>query len=229
MRRALRQRRRRRAGEKGGAARAAGAAQGRRRAWRARSRAPAGPSGAPRGRRGSLAGSCQLAALEPQPSIAGCSGLREKPACIGAERRRRCAGFRPPRRGSAPGHGGPAAGSEEPEACGASDSALGTRGCGPACWVWRASLLGLEDRKRREGKGRTAGAGPRPRPLRGRAGGSARLSWGPRSHSRRRRWGMRVTAPPGSRTLLPRARELLLRPPPPPPSSPPPIPPPHPS
>lgn len=138
MRRALRRRRRRRrrAGEKGGAARAAGAAQGPRRAWRARSRAPAGPSGEPRGRRGSLAGSYRPAAVEPQPSIAGCRGPWEKPACVGAERRRRCAGFRPPRRGSALGHGGPAAGSEEPEACGASDSDLGTGGCGPACWVW---------------------------------------------------------------------------------------------
>ena len=137
MRRALRRRRRRRrAGEKGGAARAAGAAQGPRRAWRARSRAPSGPSGAPPGRRGSSAGPYRPAAVEPQPSIAGCRGPREKPACVGAERRRRCAGFHPPRSGSALGYGGPAAGNEEPRACGASDSTLGTCRNGPACWVW---------------------------------------------------------------------------------------------
>lgn len=38
--------------------------------------------------------------------------------------------------GSALGYGGPAAGNEEPRACGASDSTLGTCRNGPACWVW---------------------------------------------------------------------------------------------
>lgn len=104
MRRALR---RRRAGEKGGAARAAGAAQGPKRAWRALSRAPAGPPGAPPGRRGSQAGPSGPAASEPRPWISGCLTPREKPACVGAERRQRCAGFRPPPSRSAPAAVGP--------------------------------------------------------------------------------------------------------------------------
>lgn len=215
MRRALR---RRRAGEKGGAARAAGAAQGPKRAWRALSRAPAGPPGAPPGRRGSQAGPSGPAASEPRPWISGCLTPREKPACVGAERRQRCAGFRPPPSRSAPAAVGP-----QPAARSSGLVKRARQLSGPAGPGRPRSVCGK--------KGRTAGAGPGPgpRPLRGRAEGSARLLPGPRFHSRRGRWGMRATAPPASRTLPPGAPELLLRPPPPPPSSPPPIPPPHPS
>ncbi|XDC70264.1 hypothetical protein R6Z07F_001437 [Ovis aries] len=106
MRRALRRRRRRQAGEKGGAARAAGAAQGPRRAWRAASPAPTALPGAPPGRSsGSRAGPSRLAASESRLSISGCLAPWEKPACVGAERRRRCAGFRPQPSPSAPGRG----------------------------------------------------------------------------------------------------------------------------
>lgn len=125
MRRALpRRRQRRQAGEKGGAARAAGAAQGPRRAWRVLSPAPAGPPGASPGRSRPWGGPCPSAASEPRPSVSGCRAPREKPACVGAERRRRSAGFRPPPSPSAPGRGGPAAGGEEPGACGAGATAL---------------------------------------------------------------------------------------------------------
>lgn len=192
MRRALRRRRRRRAGEEGGAARAAGAAQGPRRAWRARSRAPAGPPGALPGRRGSSAGRCGPAASDHRPCSAGRRAPREKPACVGAEQLRRRAGFLLP-----PGRGGPAAGGEEPGDRGAGGTANGTSGCRPV-------PLGSGTKGRRRAQGRTAG--PRPRPLRGRAEGSGRLRRGPRSYSRGGRWGMRETAPPVSRTLPPRAR-----------------------
>lgn len=150
MRRALRRRRRRQAGEKGGAARAAGAAQGPRRAWRALSPAPAGLPGAPPGRSSSWADPSRPAASEPRASISGCRTLREKPACFGAERRRRCAGFRPPPSPSAPGRGGPAAGGEEPRACG----------------VGEATLLGQRVRASPAsfgGKGEARGEGPRHR------------------------------------------------------------------
>lgn len=151
MRRALRRRRRRRqAGEKGGAARAAGAAQGPRRAWRALSPAPAGLLRAPPGRSSSWADPSRPAASESWPSISGCRTAREKPACFGAQRRRRCAGFRPPPSPSAPGGGGPAAGGEEPGAYG----------------VGAAALLGQRVRAspaRFGGKGEARGEGPRHR------------------------------------------------------------------
>ena len=153
MRRALRRRRRRRrrqAGEKGGAARAAGAAQGPRRAWRALSPAPAGPPVAPRGRSDSWVGPSRPAASERRPSISGCRAPWEKPACVGAERRRCCAGFRPQLSPSAPGRGGPAAGGEEPGACGAGATALlGQRVRASSAPFW--------------GKGEARGEGPRCR------------------------------------------------------------------
>ncbi|XP_013370510.1 PREDICTED: translation initiation factor IF-2-like, partial [Chinchilla lanigera] len=176
-------RRRRRAGEKGGAARAAGAAQGPRRAWRAPSWAHAGPLGAPPGRHGFSAGRCRQAASDRRPCIAGRRAPREKPACVGAQQRRRRAGFRP-----LPGPGGPTAGSEEPGDREARATAPSTGGCRPV-------PRGSGTRGRRQAKGRTTGAGPRPRPLHGRAEGSARLPPGPRSYSRGGRWGMRATAP----------------------------------
>lgn len=133
MRRALR--RRRRAGKRGGAARAAGAAQGPRRAWRARSRAPVGPPGAPPGRRGSSAGRCLPAAPDRRLCIAGRRAARAKPACVGAERRRRraapdsalSAGGPQPAAGS-PGFAEPARQRPGPAGAGQSRSAWGRGG-----------------------------------------------------------------------------------------------------
>lgn len=199
MRRALP---RRQAGEKGGAARAAGAAQGPRRAWRALSLAPAGPPGAPLGRSGFWAGPCWPAASESRPSISGCRAPREKPACVGAERRQRRAGFRPLPSPSAPGRRGPAAGCEEPGACGAGATVLlGRRVRASSASFWGGG-------GRREGKGRAAGAGPRPRPLRGRTEGSAGLGF-PRGHAptlAAEGGGCGRRPPPGSRTLPPGLR-----------------------
>lgn len=221
MRRALRRwrwrRRRRQPGEKGGAARAAGAAQGPRRAWRALSPAPAGSPAAAPGRSGSWAGPSRPAASERRPSISGCRAPWEKPACVGAERRRYCAGFRPQLSPSAPGSGGPAAGGEEPGACGAGATALlGQRVRASSAPFW--------------GKGEVRGEGPRcrsrsspPPPCAdtlkaglGFLGGQAPLST--------REVGDAGDGPLGLQDPPPRARELLLRPPPPPPSSPPPHP-----
>lgn len=154
MRRALP---RRQAGEKGGAARAAGAAQGPRRAWRALSLAPAGPPGAPLGRSGFWAGPCRPAASESRPSISGCRAPREQPACVGAERRQRRAGFRPPPSPAAPGRRGPAAGREEPGACGAGATVLPGRRV-------RAGSASFWGRREARGEGPRCGSRSSPPP-----------------------------------------------------------------